>query len=275
MIISFVLALSFGHPFSYFFSAFFVVVFVILAFWTNFYVGHLDIICRKRARLICQHDELFERVLIKARDEAVSVNLSTSTARSRGLEIGKDEVHIITEASEIDYNLSFGNKLTENFGHISKIRIRLSSLFPYFIFYAWKYKDLETDIYIYPKVDKNKLVEVRDKLQKELSGIELRNYTQGDGLARVYWKKYYQNGDLVVKFEDEEGSSQTVLNENLISTIGDEVGVGVLCQEIHSHIERRKGFYFLDRLGNTTYYSNFEMMAELGGRLINEYLLSK
>ena len=173
---------------------------------------------------------------------------------------------IVHEKSSIfTYYLNF-----KKWGCHSKVRMKLFSSYPFFLFYTWKYIDIKDDFIIYPKVPKRELNRLKDNSLHEFSDIEQNKYKEGDPLSRVNWKKFSQSGDLYVKQDLGGDSELNLLEESLLDRIDKTQAVGILCYEIDNHLKRSKSFTFIDRHNHTRVISKAKNMIELAKGLVHE-----
>lgn len=94
-------------------------------------------------------------------------------------------------------------------------RICVETRFPFHLFRAFTYFDLDLKIIVYP--EKRSLdVHRENSLAEEKSGNDdeyyLKNFTPGDSLKRIHWKKFAQTGKLL--------SKQTTSHEELPVVLG-------------------------------------------------------
>lgn len=94
-------------------------------------------------------------------------------------------------------------------------RICVETRFPFHLFKAFTYFDLDLKVLVYPEkrfLDSHS----ENSLAEEKSGNDdeyyLKNFTQGDSLKRIHWKKFAQTGKLLTK--------QMISNEELPVVLG-------------------------------------------------------
>jgi len=234
------------------------VLFVISSFISNSYVKHLKL-SLVPSQNICEEESLMPlKLLVESMGDEV-VNCSVEYEKKI------KEVVVHDKSSILTYYLKLNG-----WGNRDKVRVKLFSLYPFFLFYTWKYIELKGDFVVYPLVNKRELNKLRDQSQNEFSDIELNKYTQGDPLSRVNWKKYAQSGKLYVK-QDLGGESEiNLFEESLLDRIDKLQAVGILCFEIEKHIKKSKSFTYLDRKNHSRVVSKGKNMLEIAKDLIDE-----
>ncbi len=173
--ISFVFSLSFGHPLSYFFSIILLVFFVMIAFLTNNYMKGVDI----------------------KREESVFLPEGKAELRLSFYHTSSVPAYFQVQILDHDYLVKrFESSLhldLNDWGLMKNVNIKVSSVYPFFLFKSWKNICLIKNLYIIPSFDKDIL---GDSDNEE---IELRNYIYGDNFSRVNWKRSTEDKQLVVQ----------------------------------------------------------------------------
>ncbi len=88
-------------------------------------------------------------------------------------------------------------------------RITVETYFPFHLFRAFTYFDLNLKTIVYPEkklLDPFKIIEIADEKTGNEDDFYLKNFYPGDSLRRIHWKKYAQTGKLLTKqlFANEE-----------------------------------------------------------------------
>jgi len=81
-------------------------------------------------------------------------------------------------------------------------RIILETYFPFHLFRAFTYFDINLPIIVYPEkklMDDYKVTEVADEKTGNEDDFFLKSFYPGDSLRRIHWKKYAQTGKLFTK----------------------------------------------------------------------------
>lgn len=234
------------------------VLFVISSFVSNSYLKTVEIKLIPGEFLVEEGALMPLKLLVESKsDEILNCDISIKNSE-------KKSVLVKGKSTTLTYYTSF-----EKWGEIKDIKIRISSSYPFFLFYTWKFFKIPESILVYPKVEKAQLNKLKDNSLHEYSDIELDKYQKGDTLSRVNWKKFAQSGKLFVK-QDLGGDSEiNLLEENLIEKIGQEKAIGLLCYEIEQHMRRYRSFAFIDKDHHFRIISKSKNMMALAKRLIN------
>ncbi|WP_198295308.1 DUF58 domain-containing protein [Bacteriovorax sp. DB6_IX] len=264
MILSFsiILAVSFGHAFSYYLSALLFVLFIIAAFMSNSYMKNLEIQIVEGDYLVSQSQDYGVKFHAHAIDDP---SLSFILEYQSGNKKSSKEVLIHEKKSLFTFYYNFFH-----WGVKKYLRMKVSSSYPFFLFTTWKYLKCEEEFIIYPKVSKRSFNRHKDTSQKEYDDIELRAYIQGEPLSRVHWKKYAQTSQLIVKTELGGESDINLIDENLLNKIDKEIAVGIICHEIQEHIRKSKSFAYLSREKHFRIVSRPKHMMDIARSLIHE-----
>jgi len=259
LFLSIIISVSFGHPFSYFFTSLLFVIFIISAFWANSYVSNLNVSSFNQDSLVQESKDFSLRLNISGPGQDI-INCQVQHDKGQSVDIFEDrsEAHISVHSS------------FSKWGVKDSIRVKLSSSYPYFLFYTWKYINLEDRVYVYPSVDQTEMNKLIDKNLQEFSDIEIDEYHKGDPLSRIYWKKVSSTGKYYIK-QDVGGDSEiNILDEAILQNESIENGVGVLCHSIHNHIKSGKSFAYKSKDGRLKIVSHRKNMLNIAKRLISE-----
>jgi hypothetical protein len=254
-----IISVSFGHPFSYFFSSLMFVLFVISSFISNNYLKTVEVKVIPGDFLVEQNSLMAIKLIIESKsDEILNCDISISNSK-------KKSVLVNGKSTTVTYYVNF-----EQWGEIKDLKIGLSSSYPFFLFYTWKYFKMNEAILVYPKVEKAQLNKLKDNTLHEYSDIELDKYQKGDSLSRVNWKKFSQSGKLYIKQDFGGDSEINLLEESLLEKIERERAIGLLCYEIEQHLRKYRSFAFIDKDNHFRIISKNKNMLALAKRLINE-----
>jgi len=81
-------------------------------------------------------------------------------------------------------------------------RITLETYFPFHLFRAFTYFDMNLSVIVYPEkklIDAYKTIEVADEKTGNEDDFFLKSFYPGDSLRRIHWKKFAQTGKLFTK----------------------------------------------------------------------------
>ena len=165
---SIILAVSFGHSFSYFLSALMFVFFVLASFISNSYVKDIKL-SHIPGSTMCEESSLMPiKFSVESLGDEV-INCSVEFEKT------SKDIIVHEKSSIFTYYLNF-----KKWGCHSKVRMKLFSSYPFFLFYTWKYIDIKDDFIIYPKVPKRELNRLKDNSLHEFSDIEQNKYKEGE-----------------------------------------------------------------------------------------------
>ena len=255
--ISFVIALAFGHQFSYIFSISLLVTFVTSAMITNQYMKNINIRPILNYSIGEEGDEILLPVSIENKEEQViDLNLKTNEEFKK--------IHSNNEVFET--NFIFKN---EKVGIYQSEKFRLNTTYPLFLFKAWKTKEIRTLLLIYPK---SHFFESREHyVDKEgIHEIEHVKYVEGDNLSKIDWKIYARKNELFSKIDLGEQSNINIIDESIILKHGTQ-GLGYVCKLIHQHIDNGHSFIFKYVTNKEGHFSKVSHMVNLMRDLLRTY----
>lgn len=194
--LSFIFSLSFGHSLTYLYSISMLIFFVFSAFIANGHVKNVSVIFRDDKFFIFQKSQ--KSFDFKANKEFIDLKLRT---QSQSIAIVNGHL-----------NLKFSN-----WGRIKTKDLEVTSSFPFFLFRAWKYLQINSDLYILPAIDSS-------QMQKDIeAGPTLKAFAQGDKLSRINWKKS-QEDKIFINYEENnsteiQGYGEITLNIDLVRNL--------------------------------------------------------
>lgn len=187
--LSFIFSLSFGHSLTYLYSISMLIFFVFTAFIAN---GHV-----KNASILFKEEKIF---------------IFQKSLKTFNFKINKDFLDLKLRTHSHSFAIINGqlNLKFNNWGTIKTKDIEVSSSYPFFLFRAWKYLQINSDLYILPYIDSNQLQNDSE------STPSLKNFSQGDKISRINWKKSFDD-KIFINFEDKilaetKGVGEIVLN---------------------------------------------------------------
>ena len=208
LLIEFTVSITFGHPFAYFMTFSTVSIIVLSAFYTNeslneISIGYLetDLIESQKKSPIKFKLSLKEKFIRKE----VSVEIPNNKF------INKQTIYSGKEFLEV--KVEFPNR-----GIFSIERLKVSSTFPFGLFYAWKYIDTNRHIYVYPKIlqeQSNKLnTAFEESTDRAISTVgsnnddflEHRKAQETDSWKHIDWKAYSRGIGFLSKVYSENQS---------------------------------------------------------------------
>ncbi|GEM_PF-4108169 len=209
----FIIAITFGHPFSYFITFFLVSIIVVCAFSTNSAITKLKTFHFHDTFLECDNEEM------------VYVSISNREFN------GPMSVHAISDMS-VSERITFITKnnsklrfsLKSDHCGISKLsRLKIYTKYPLGIFKAWKYVDSNKKVIVYPKRVKGKNIQqefnFRNGVDQESSYnietkdefLEHRKFRDTDSWKHIDWKAFARGRGLLTKnFSGQESSALTL-----------------------------------------------------------------
>jgi uncharacterized protein (DUF58 family) len=209
ILVEFIVSISFGHPFAYFMTFMSISIVVVSAFYTNNTLEHIDLnlICDDLVEAQRDNEIGFEISIIKDLGPRV-IEACFEGDKTKNQEINKGSKRIY-----IPYR-------NDSRGVFKLDRIKLSTTYPFGLFYAWRYLNPETRIFIFPKV-----LSVDSFLQESTSGLEdiyqsniislnradfleHRKATNTDSWKDIDWKAFSRGMGLLTKlYSDSSGES--------------------------------------------------------------------
>ncbi|GGY82467.1 DUF58 domain-containing protein [Marinobacter zhanjiangensis] len=150
-------------------------------------------------------DTIVFRVRLQARHDAPAIDLSSDAMAGPSLSIPGNEL--------VDGSLEIPSRER---GYLLPDRIRIETRFPFGLLVAWSWLRPATSAIVYPRpitpiqapegATEGESVEADQRSQGQ-DQVELRPWREGDLSARVDWKRFSRNGDMVVAdWQGEQGS---------------------------------------------------------------------
>lgn len=255
--ISFIIALAFGHQFSYIFSITLLVTFVTSAMITNQYMKNVKIKASSYYAITEAGVPFNLSLAIENNDEKViDVNLKNFDDKKR--------VQVNNNKIATSFTLH-----REDVGVFEKEKFKLYSTYPLFLFRAWKNVEVDCTSLVYPKSSDVHSSTSMDKEQGDHE-IEHVKYQPGDNFSKVDWKIFAKRDELFTKKDLGDDSELSIIDENFILKNGIR-GLGVICKMIHHHISHGHSFIFKNIHHHEKQYSKTSHMVELMKKLIVEY----
>ncbi|WP_157680674.1 DUF58 domain-containing protein [Bacteriovorax sp. Seq25_V] len=171
--ISFVFSLSFGHPLSYFFSIVLLVFFVMIAFLTNNYMKGIDV-------------QRVDSLILTEENAVLRLSFSHTSSVPAYFHIYILDHDYLVKRYESNLRLDL-----ETWGSVKDVNLKISSVYPFFLFKSWKNILLIKNLYIVPSFTPD----VDGEIENE--DFELRNYIYGDNYSRINWKRSSDERTLV------------------------------------------------------------------------------
>ncbi len=228
--ISFIIALAFGHQFSYIFSISLLVIFVTSAMITNQYMKNILVKTTQSFVISSSSDDVFLPISLENHEEeVVDINI---------ISVEKN-IEVQSNHPSCESQMPLGKK---SVGVYETHKLKMNSTYPLFLFKAWKSVDLKASVVIYPKsslVQRNEGSTTNDSINE----IEHIKYRVGDNLSKVDWKIYARKGELFSKVDIGNNAQVFIIDESIILKYGDD-GLGLVCHLIHEHIKKGHAFIF-------------------------------
>ncbi|MFK8137951.1 MAG: DUF58 domain-containing protein [Bdellovibrionales bacterium] len=132
-------------------------------------------------------------------------------------------VHSVLARSQAIENFSY---TAASIGNYKIKKIRISTVFPFGLFYSWKVLNIANEFFVFPKPLGNMELpeetamgdhEIKSMEQSGNDYSEHKKYHPGDSLSRVDWKKYSRTDDLFIKRFEDGNNSKVELSFNSTS----------------------------------------------------------
>lgn len=132
-------------------------------------------------------------------------------------------------------------------GRVEMNRLKISSTYPFGLFYAWKFWNGHVQYYVYPRLHHEAIIpEGRHNDRTEISGHEdfigHRDYIPGDSARHIDWKAQARQQKLVVKLFDTHQPDIVVLNLMDFSAHTTEEKLSQLATAVHECFKLQKVF---------------------------------
>lgn len=152
-------------------------------------------------------DTIVFRVRLQASHDAPAIDVSSDHAAGSSLSVPGNEL--------VDGSIEVPSRER---GYLLPDRIRVETRFPFGLLVAWSWLRPATSAIVYPRpispaqapegAVEGENVEANQRSQGQ-DQVELRPWREGDISARVDWKRFSRNGDMVVAdWQGEQGSPQ-------------------------------------------------------------------
>jgi len=197
----FIIAITFGHPFSYFITFFIVAIIIVCAFYTNNSISRLKSFSFKDEYVELGVDSsiLFE---ISSKEVGEYKNIETK--------VGKRGATKVSSVGEKNLKLR-AMVNPSRCGVFSLWRVRISSTYPLGLFYAWKYIMPNKEAIVYPKRVRDKSSSYESEyVASEEESLDLnpesndefldhRRFRDNDYWKHIDWKAYARGRGLLTK----------------------------------------------------------------------------
>jgi uncharacterized protein (DUF58 family) len=208
VLIEFVVSITFGHPFAYFITFSTVSIIILSAFYTNSSFNHISIGFLE-SDLVESETSSMVQFKVKIGEDFVRKEVSiegSSNSKVFLQTISKDKDHL-------SVNLEFPKR-----GVYYVERLKISSTFPFGLFYAWKYYDINLNFYCYPKIiDIEDTSSIQSFEQSDIQSLstsgsnnddffEHKKALDGDSWKHIDWKAYSRGMGLLSKVYNENQS---------------------------------------------------------------------
>ncbi|WP_372651383.1 DUF58 domain-containing protein [Halobacteriovorax sp.] len=212
----FIIAITFGHPFSYFITFFLTSIIVVCAFSTNSTISKLKTFHFHDEFIECGNEELVS-VNISNREYSSSMSLYTTSE----LSVNEKATIISNENNKLRFSLK-----SDHCGILKMSRIKIHTTFPLGIFRAWKYIDSNKQVIVYPKrvvagdiyreslYSKGSESENIYNIETKDEFLDHRKFRDTDSWKHIDWKAFARGRGLLTKNFSGQDSNAVVLSVN-------------------------------------------------------------
>lgn len=208
ILIEFIVSITFGHPFAYFITFSSISMIILSAFYTN---GALDDVSIG----------FIENDLVESNKRSkIQFNLNLKENFIKKEIVVESSESSLKDKQTISFGKSFISTRVEypKRGIYQIDRIKLSTTFPFGLFYSWKYVDINKSMFVYPKISSSSEVHLTKYMDEtEYNSLnkvgtnkdeffEHKKAQDGDSWKQIDWKAYSRGMGLLTKTYTENQS---------------------------------------------------------------------
>ncbi|PIK15374.1 DUF58 domain-containing protein [Halobacteriovorax sp. JY17] len=269
--LAFIIAVTFGHPFSYFITFFSVAIVIVCAFHTNYSIARL--------KTFYFRDEFIE----SGKECEISFEVSSKEVISAKAVFtrvdGSKKVRysVISRESSRLRSIIYRDRC----GVFKTPRIRIHTTYPLGLFRAWKYVEAKNNLIVYPKrisghesysdtnIIQHSDTVFRQNLETKEEFLDHRRFRETDSWKHIDWKAYARGKGLLTK--NFSGNESVVVTLEVRSSSSLDV-LGLVTEELFRNYELSKDTIFvlddevISRGGNQLHlHKCLRVLSLLGG----------
>ncbi len=242
--LAFIIAVTFGHPFSYFITFFSIAIIVVCAFHTNYSIARLKTFYFKDEFIECGREcEISFEVSTKEIRNAKSVFTRVDGSK-------KLKQSIVSKTSSRLRAIVY----RDGCGVFKTPRVRIHTTYPLGLFRAWKYVEVKNNLIVYPKrisghesysdtsIIQNSDAIFKQNLETKEEFLDHRRFRETDSWKHIDWKAYARGKGLLTK--NFSGNESVVVTLEVRSSSSLEF-LGLVTEELFRNYELSKDTIFV------------------------------